>query len=224
MTVNINRITSTFIFPKSGSNLFFVKHDYQMSPFPDRFNKLDRDPETVGTYYDRGIRVTPQMDAYMRHILKLFCPNLSDADFEKNYHSLMADGTRSGAFCNFAGIDSPDWSWEELICGGATVEAVTGKVVRMGGGDWIECHALNASHVPPLPATIADVDMTRHFKPTTFTHERLADGTYRVWSFPQFYDKGVVPLWSKSDTLFIPADRLMRVSVIQNPFNPAFIP
>lgn len=221
--MTLAQVTWKFTLAES-RNLFFVKHDYQMNPLPDRFNKWDSDPEVVGTYYDRKIKVTTEMNRYMRGILRLFCPNLSDVDFEKSYRSLMADGTKSGAFCNFAGIDSPDWSWEELLCGGATLQAVTGEIVRMGGKDYIEVYALNANNVPATPLSVFDVDMTLHFRPTVFTHEKLPDGSYKVWAFPQFDDKSVVPLWSKSDTLFVPAERLVSVLSVQNPFNPEFTP
>ena len=201
--------------------IYFILHDYQMDPLPERYMRLDHDPETVPTYFAYPNPVTDKMDGYIRGILNLFAPGLSKDQFDKFWYSLWR-GDR--AFSNINGAETDHFAIQEILCGGATVEAVTGEPVRLGGRDWIEIHAINIHSIPPIPDRAEDVDMTRHFRPTTFTHKQLADGSYRIGAFPQFDGKTVVPMFSRSDTLFIPAERLKRVVSIHNPFNPPLDP
>ena len=54
---------------------------------------------------------------------------------------------------------------------------------------------------------------------TTGSSERLPDGSYAVYGFPQF-ENCIVPLVSREDTDLIALDRIKVVSNILRPYNP----
>ncbi len=188
--------------------------DHQLA----RYNYMPRNPknpvpETCPLYSGAKNAVTPAWEAYWKGILHLCNPNMSDADFEGSWTSLVASNR---AFTNGSGPETGDFALHSITCGGATHEMVTGEPERQ----YMRIYTLDSrKNPPPIPASADDIDMTRHFFATTGSNVRLPDGSYSVYGFPQF-ENCIVPLVSLSDTDLILVSRIKVVSSIQRPYNP----
>lgn len=212
--------------PQSSRSLYFVKHD--------GLPRHSSDPETVPTFYDRLIPMTPEMVNYWQGLLKLMNPGMSQNDFNHFWKSLT---TSARAFDNGNGSETDHFKIQELICGGAVVEAVSDTPVKLRGKLWLAIHTLDPLHVPSLPVSRADIDMTKSFLPTIATDAvapngqkmpswmYMADGkgTYKVDPFPQFNGNSIVPFFSKGGMNYLPLDRLVKIPDAQ-PFPSAFFP
>ena len=98
---------------------------------------------------------------------------------------------------------------------GATHEMVTGEPE----GRYMRIYTLNTKKSPPpIPDKIEEMDITRHFFATTGSNDRLPDGSYAVYGFPQF-ENCIVPLVSRDDTDLIALDRIQVVTNIMRPYN-----
>lgn len=198
--------------------LCFVLWDHQLSMYNYQPRNLKEPvPETCPLYSGGKNPITAAWESYWRGILHLCNPNMTDADFERGWDSLVVSGR---AFTDRTDPASGDFALHTLTCGGATHEMVNGKPVIMTGSDYYEIYTLNSHKVPPtIPAKASDIDMTRHFFATSGSNVRLPDGSYAVYGFPQF-ENCIVPLVSPSDTDFIPGSRIKFVNSIQKPYNP----
>lgn len=160
------------------------------------------------------MRMTPGWTAYWRGILRLCNPGMKDDDFELRWQGLIMS---ERAFTNGTGPeeDSDHWAIHSLTCGGATHEMVTGIREKHG----IRIYTLNwLKGPPPIPESMHEIDMTRHFFATTGSNIKLPDGSYAVFGFPQF-ENCIVPLLSKDDTDFIDSWRIKPVSDLQPPYH-----
>jgi TAT (twin-arginine translocation) pathway signal sequence len=203
--------------PLGASNprkLCFVLWDHQLARYDYKPRNLKNPvPETCPLYSGAKNPVTPAWEAYWRGLLHLCNPNMSAADFEHSWNSLV-DSNR--AFTNASGPETGDFAIHSLTCGGATHEMVTGVPERSR----MRIYTLNSrKDPPPVPARPEDIDMTRHFFATSGSNVLLPDGTYAVYGFPQF-ENCIVPLVSPADTDMIDLSRIKEVSSIQRPYNP----
>lgn len=162
---------------------------------------------------------------YWRAINRLANPGMTDADFNRAFWNLTANNR---AFTNY-----DRWKIQDIACGGATLRAVTGKVVY---SEFMEVYCLDGSKSPPpVPARLEDLDMTTHFWATNEYPTKMADGSWQVGPFPQFPYGTLVPFVSKpiagSTTIhtpvgpglftdFIKIGWLSPVSSIEKPYNP----
>ncbi len=193
--------------------LCFVLWDHQLAMYGYRPRNLFKPvPETVPLRSGANNRLTPIWINYWQGILRLLNPAMHDHDFEIAWKSLLTDNR---AFTNDSGLGRDNFGLHSITCGGATHEMVTGE----REGDWMRIYTLNINdNPPPIPDDPHQIDMTRHFFATTGSHDRLADGTYAVYGFPQF-ENCIVPLVSPDDTDLIAVDRIKAVNQIRSPYN-----
>ena len=194
--------------------LCFVYWDHQLA----KYNFMPRNlqtplPETCPLYSGDVNPLSPAWVTYWRAILRLCNPTMDPVHFEKSWDSLVVTGR---AFTNATDPASGNFALHSLTCGGATHEMVTGVPV----GPHVEIYTLNASKdPPPIPRTVDEIDITRHFFATTGSNVRLPDGSYAVYGFPQF-ENCIVPLVSQHDTDMIDVARITAVHSIQRPYHP----
>jgi hypothetical protein len=193
--------------------LCFVLWDHQLARYDFKPRRINVPlPETCPLASGARNPLTTEWQTYWRNILKLCNPGMSQAQFEASWTSLT-DPTR--AFTNFSDPEGGHFVMGSLTCGGATHEMVSG----VPEGSTMRIYTLNTKKDPPsIPATAAEIDITRHFFATTGSNVRLADGTYAVYGFPQFTNC-IVPLVSRDDTDLIALDRIKVVTNIQRPYN-----
>jgi hypothetical protein len=194
-------------------NLCFVLWDHQLAMYNYKPRRPDIPlPQTCPLYSGARNPLTPEWQAYWRGILKVCNPGMSEEAFEQSWKSLI-DPTR--AFTNFSNPEEGDFVMGTLTCGGATHEMVTGEPE----GRWMRIYTLNTEKdPPPIPADVDEIDITRHFMATTGSRDRLPDGSWAVYGFPQF-DNPIVPLVSRDDTDLIALDRIEIVPNIMRPYN-----
>jgi hypothetical protein len=194
--------------------LCFVLWDHQLA----RYNYKPRRPNiplpmTCPLYSGARNPLTPAWRAYWRGILQVCNPGMSESAFEQSWTSLIHP-TR--AFTNNSNPEAGDFVMGNLTCGGATHEMVTGEPE----GRYMRIFTLNTEKdPPPIPESVDDIDITRHFMATTGSTERLPDGSYAVYGFPQF-ENCIVPLVSRANTDLIALDRIKVVSNVLRPYNP----
>ncbi len=194
--------------------LCFVYWDHQLA----RYDFQPRNPgvplpETCPLYSGDVNPLNAAWVAYWRAILQLCNPGMDPDHFEKSWDSLVVTGR---AFTNGTDPASGNFALHSLTCGGATHEMVTGVPL----GPHVEIYTLNASKdPPPIPKTVDEIDITRHFMATTGSNVQLPDGSYAVYGFPQF-ENCIVPLVSQRDTDMIDVSRITAVHSIQRPFHP----
>ena len=193
--------------------LCFVLWDHQLAMYGFKPRQPDIPlPETCPLYSGARNPLTPAWQEYWRGILKVCNPDLNEAKFERSWKSLI-DPTR--AFTNNSNPEAGDFVMGNLTCGGATHEMVTGEPE----GRYMRIYTLNTRNAPPpIPERIDDIDITRHFFATTGSSDRLPDGSYAVYGFPQF-ENCIVPLVSREDTDLISLERIKVVTNIQRPYN-----
>lgn len=174
------------------------------------------DPETIGTYTREFNRVTPELESYWRGLLKILSPDMSKKDFERNWKSLTASDR---AFTNDHGWNSGQFALQSLICGGATVKAVTGQIIIKSGKLWMEVYAIDPKKLPPLPSSTPD--MTLHFYGVISTAIKYKS-TYRKNPFPQFKGNSIIPFVSRGGRALLPYSklRLLPDFNIPRPFVP----
>src|SRR5574340_1778753 len=194
--------------------LCFVLWDHQLAMYDYKPRRPGIPlPETCPLYSGARNPLSPAWQEYWRGILKLCHPNMSEAQFEQSWASLIHPNR---AFTNFSNPEAGDFTMGNLTCGGATHEMVTGEPE----GRYMRIYTLNSKKSPPpIPPQPEQIDITRHFMATTGSSDRLPDGSYAVYGFPQF-DNCIVPLVSPADTDLIALDRLKLVNAIQRPYNP----
>ena len=193
--------------------LCFVLWDHQLAQYNFKPRRPNIPlPQTCPLYSGARNPLTPEWQAYWRGILQVCNPGMSETAFELSWKSLI-DPTR--AFTNHSNPEMGDFVMGSLTCGGATHEMVTGEAE----GRYMRIHTLNTRQSPPpIPATTDGIDITRHFFATTGSSQRLADGSYAVYGFPQFTNC-IVPLVSRDDTDLIALERIKIVTNIQRPYN-----
>ena len=202
----------------SPNTLVFINHE------PTPRNKKVSLPETFKTLKDRFFPVNASMLAYVKGILKAMCPGLSDADFEKNMHSLY---TGDRAFSNKHPY--PDnFSIENLDCGGNCRRVTTGKPFKKVLFWWYEVQAIDPSHLPNTPADAGQIDFAIHTVPTISTTIKILNRfgvwthQYRKNAFPQFNGRSLVPYFGAGGVNYVRADRVTALSgqVMPSPFVP----
>lgn len=200
-----------------GRKLCFVLWDHQLARFGYRPRNLYKPvPETAHLYAGVAMTVTEAWQEYWQGLLRLLNPNMNGWDFQRGWRSLV---TSDRAFTNNTGAETDNFRLHDITCGGATLEMVTG-IPEGPNGSRMRVYTLNMSKdPPPLPATPAGVDMTRHFFATTGSNVKLPDGSYAVYGFPQF-ENCIVPLVSNDKTDLIEVSRIKPVSGLQRPYNP----
>jgi len=193
--------------------LCFVLWDHQLAKYDFKpRNMVTPLPETCPLYSGARNPLTPAWQAYWRNLLELCNPDMRSDAFEQAWKSLI-DPTR--AFTNNSSPESGDFVMGSLTCGGATHEMVTGEPE----GPYVRIYTLNTKKdPPPIPDDPEKIDITRHFFATTGSSDRLPDGSYAVYGFPQF-ENCIVPLVSRDDTDLIALDRIKVVTNIQRPYN-----
>ena len=193
--------------------LCFVLWDHQLAQYnykPRRPNVPL--PQTCPLFSGARNPLTPEWQAYWKGILQVCNPGMSAAEFEQSWVSLI-DPTR--AFTNNCNPEAGNFVMGTLTCGGATHEMVTGEPE----GRYMRIYTLNTKKSPPpIPDKIEEMDITRHFFATTGSNDRLPDGSYAVYGFPQF-ENCIVPLVSRDDTDLIALDRIQVVTNIMRPYN-----
>lgn len=194
--------------------LCFVLWDHQLAKYNYKPRRPNIPlPQTCPLYSGARNPLTPEWIAYWRGILKVCNPGMSDEAFEQSWTSIIHPNR---AFTNFSNPEAGNFVMGTLTCGGATHEMVTGEPE----GRYMRIYTLNTKKAPPpIPETVDDIDITRHFMATTGSSDRLPDGSYAVYGFPQF-ENPIVPLVSRDDTDLIPLDRIKVVTNIMRPYNP----
>ena len=193
--------------------LCFVLWDHQLAQYNFKPRRPNIPlPQTCPLFSGARNPLTPEWQAYWRGLLEVCNPGMSSAAFERSWKSLV-DPTR--AFTNHSNPEGGDFVMGTLTCGGATHEMVTGEAE----GRYMRIFTLNTEESPPpMPEQIEDIDITRHFFATTGSSDRLPDGSYAVYGFPQFANC-IVPLVSREDTDLIALDRIKMVTNILRPYN-----
>ena len=197
----------------AGRQLCFVLWDHQLAKYGYRPRNLkDPVPETCPLYSGALSTITPAWEAYWKAILQLCNPTMGKVAFQQAWDSLVASNR---AFTNGTGPGSGHFALHSITCGGATHEMVTGKPER----SYMEIHTLNGKKSPPpVPASVDNIDMTRHFFATTGSNTQFPDGSYAVYGFPQF-ENCIVPLVSPADTDWIDVTRIEPVADLQGPYH-----
>lgn len=200
-----------------GRKLCFVLWDHQLAQYGYRPRNMDHPvPETVPLYAGVAMQVTPAWQDYWQGLLHLLNPDMSWADFQRGWSSLVASDR---AFTNNTGGDTDNFRLHDITCGGATLEMVTGIPEGPNDHPRMRIYTLNMSlDPPPVPATAHEIDMTRHFFATSGSNVRLPDGSYVVNGFPQF-ENCIIPLISNDDTDLIDVSRIKPVTGLQQPYN-----
>lgn len=200
-----------------GRKLCFVLWDHQLAQYGFRPRNMKNPvPETVPLYAGVAMLVTPAWQDYWEGLLHLLNPDMGGADFQKSWNSLVASDR---AFTNNTGGDTDNFRLHDITCGGATLEMVTGIPEGPKDHQRMRIYTLNMSgNPPPVPATVHEIDMTRHFFATTGSNVRLPDGSYVVNGFPQF-ENCIIPLISNDDTDLIDVSRIKPVTGLQPPYN-----
>lgn len=193
--------------------LCFVLWDHQLARYGYRPRNMKVPlPETVPLASGGVNRLNQDWIDYWQGILKLANPGMSKDEFKSSWNSLVADNR---AFTNGTSPESDNFALHSLTCGGATHELVTG----LRKGHFIQIYTLNIHEdPPPIPDTPHDIDMTRHFFATTGSHDKLPNGTYAVYGFPQF-ENCIVPLVSPADRDWIAISRIKAVTTFHSPYN-----
>jgi hypothetical protein len=193
--------------------LCFVLWDHQLARYG--FEPRDRStplPETCPLYSGAANVLTPAWQAYWKGILHVCNPDVPEKQFEGAWQSLIATNR---AFTNTLEGAPHLLVLHSLTCGGATHEMVTG----VPEGLYMRIYTLNYKKgPPPIPGSVDDIDITRHFFATTGSDVRLADGSYAVYGFPQF-ENCIVPLVSTADTDLLEISRIKVVTEIQRPYH-----
>ena len=193
--------------------LCFVLWDHQLAEYNFKPRSLTVPlPQTCPLYSGARNPLTPEWQDYWRDILRLCNPDVRGEAFEQSWRSLI-DPAR--AFTNHSDPEGGEFIMGTLTCGGATHEMVTGEPE----GKYMRVYTLNTEKSPPaIPDDPIKIDTTRHFFATTGSSDRLPDGSYAVYGFPQF-ENCIVPLVSREDTDLIALDRIKVVSSLQRPYN-----
>lgn len=197
----------------NSSDLWFVNHDLQPR---GGVNGL---PETNKCLTDAFFPVSTQLLALIRAVERLLNPELNETEFGHEFDGLFRN---NAGFSNQHGIESGDFRIENVYCGGATFQAVSGEAVRAAGALWLQVYAIDPENLPPIPGTLAGIDMRRWFFPTTAR-------TNASNPFPNFGGRCLIPLLGAGGTNHIAwnnEDRVDHVGVvqvptIQHPFLPA---
>ena len=200
----------------AGRKLCFVLWDHQLA----RYNFKPRNPkvplpETCPLLSGVANRMTGDWEAYWKGILRVCNPDMSNADFKAGWNGLVSDAR---AFTNNKSPESGNFALWSITCGGATHEVVSGEP-EGPGRRFTRIYTLNWSKgPPPIPNSMKDIDITRHFLATTGSTKQLSDGSYAVYGFPQF-ENCIVPLASPDGTDMIETERIDRVDRIMRPYN-----
>ncbi len=200
-----------------GRKLCFVLWDHQLAQYGFKPRNMKNPvPETAPLYAGVAMQVTPAWQDYWQGLLRLLNPDMSYADFQRGWSSLVASDR---AFTNNTGGDTDNFRLHDITCGGATLEMVTGIPEGPQDHPRMRIYTLNMSgDPPPVPATVHEIDMTRHFFATTGSNVKLPDGSYVVNGFPQF-ENCIIPLISNDDTDLIDVSRIKPVTGLQPPYN-----
>jgi hypothetical protein len=200
----------------AGRKLAFVLWDHQLA----RYNYKPRNPkvalpETCPLLSGVANRLTPEWEAYWKGILRVCNPGMSTQDFNSGWKGLIADAR---AFTNNKGPDSGNFALWSITCAGATHEVVSGKP-EGPGRRFTRIYTINYKKgPPPIPKSMDEIDITRHFMATTGSTRQLADGSYAVYGFPQF-ENCIVPVISPDDTDMLETERIIMVDSVQRPYN-----
>ena len=193
-----------------GRRLCFVLWDHQLA----RYNYKPRNPkvplpETCPLLSGVANRMTPEWEAYWKGILRAANPGMSNRDFNSGWKGLVADAR---AFTNNKAPDSGNFALWSITAGGATHQVVSGEP-EGPGRRFTRIYTLNHKKgPPPIPESMNEIDITRHFMATTGSTIQLADGSYAVYGFPQF-ENCIVPVISPGDTDLIETERIIMVEL-----------
>ncbi len=200
-----------------GRKLCFVLWDHQLAQYGYRPRNLYSPvPETVPLYSGVAMPVTEAWQEYWQGLLHLCNPDMNWYDFQRGWTSLV---TSDRAFTNATGSQTDNFRLHDIVCAGATLEMVTG-IPEGPNSSRMRIYTLNMlRYPPPVPATVHEIDMTRHFFATTGSNVKLADGSYAVYGFPQF-ENTIVPLVSDDNVDWIDVTRIKPVTGLQKPYNP----
>lgn len=169
-------------------------------------------PETVPLASGGVNRLNQDWINYWQGLLKLLNPGMDKGHFKSSWNSLVADNR---AFTNGTSPESDNFALHSITCGGATHEMVTG----LRRGNFMEIYTLNIHEdPPPIPEDPHDIDMTRHFFATSGSHDKLPDGSYAVYGFPQF-ENCIVPLVSPGNSDWIAISRIKATTTFHSPYN-----
>jgi hypothetical protein len=172
-------------------------------------------PETCPLLSGVANRLTAEWEAYWKGILRVCNPGMSDQAFNSGWKGLVADAR---AFTNNKGPESGNFALWSITCGGATHEVVSGGP-EGPGRRFTRIYTLNYKQgPPPIPSSMKEIDITRHFMATTGSTTQLPDGSYAVYGFPQF-ENCIVPVISPDGTDMIETERIVTVDSVQRPYN-----
>lgn len=200
-------------FPVAPNTLVFVTHDMVARDLNGRV--AGGEPETNKCLSDEKIVVTPQLEALMRAVIRLYNPTMDSNAFEHAWQSLFASNR---AFSNKSGWDSSEFKLENLVCGGATLRAITGVPYRAAGDNWLDVHALDPENLPAIPTRIEQIDPTLFFFPVIAMQN--ISGQFQADPFPQFGGRCPVPFVGKGGRNAIRVAKLLPVNSVQHPFLP----
>ena len=199
-----------------GRKLCFVLWDHQLA----RYHYKPRNPkvplpETCPLLSGVANRLTSEWEAYWKGILRVCNPDVTNRDFNAGWKSLVSDAR---AFTNNKAPDSGNFALWSITCGGATHEAVSGEPGGPGGR-YTSIYTLDYSKgPPPIPKSMDEIDITRHFMATTGSTTQLSDGSYAVYGFPQF-ENCIVPVISPNGIDMIETERIVAVDAVLRPYN-----
>ena len=187
--------------------LLYVKHesDSRGRGLPDTYQ-----------YYEFHFQPAPPGSAlreYIRAVQRLAVPGMTAAEFEDNMAGFWA-GNR--ALSNGHGYEE-DFAVGPVITGGAMLKA-TGNVTYKAGRALVEVYAIDPEHLPAVPASLADLDWTLHFRPTIVSPYLRPDGRWRINPFPQFDGEGIAPVLGENGRQWIDAEILVPIDAPVGPF------
>ena len=186
--------------------LVYVKHESQ-----------SRGPGLPDTYQYFEFRFFPAppgsaLRDYIRAVQRLAVPYMSEEEFEKNMAAFWA-GNR--ALSNNHDYEE-NFAVGPVITGGAMARA-TGSVMYRSGAPFVEIYALNPENLPPVPASLAELDWTLHFRPTIVSQALRPDGRWRIHFFPQLDGQGIAPILGPNGRQWLNAANLVPIEAPVDP-------
>jgi hypothetical protein len=159
--------------PALRDDLWFLNHSLKPREGKHKGDDEDKTPKeglpaTWTTLAGQKFKVTAELQDYIIAVNQLLHPDMRRAALVNELAKVFRD---DGGWCNRTGWSSGDFKIAGLSAEGATVQATVAGIaptIEPGRGkQWMEVYAIDPRNPPPAPATVAAIDMTRHFAPTT---------------------------------------------------------
>jgi hypothetical protein len=205
--------------PPPRDDLWFLNHSFKpregKHKGEDDKTPMEGLPATWTTRSGAKYKVSPDLQDYIIGLHVLLHPDMQRAALIKELSQLFRN---NGGWCNQTGWDSGEFKIAGLSSEGATVQATVAgtspNIVPGGGKQWLEVYAIDPKNPPPLPASVDQIDMTRHFVPTT-----ARTGGSNL--FPNLDGRCLVPFLGKDGLQYVLFENVSKVDRIQMPCVPA---